>query len=183
MGRWAGRPGVDRRSAGRTQGPAGRRHRPRPAQARAPGRGGRGAGPRLPPRRGRAHGRRWSIPLLEGGEVVGAIDFQSERPAAFDLDDVAVGETLAEFLVVALRNARLFARGAGAAGLGPASTPWPQALRPDGSRTNAPSRRGDRESLFRTRAMVRRTRRPGGRPAGPSPRRWPPGVRAGAPGS
>ena len=43
----------------------------------------------------------------EGGEVVGAIDFQSERASAFDLDDVAVAETLAEFLVVALRNARL----------------------------------------------------------------------------
>ena len=50
------------------------------------------------------------IPLLEGGEAVGAIDFQSEQPGAFDLDDVAVGETLAEFLVVALRNARLVRR-------------------------------------------------------------------------
>jgi putative methionine-R-sulfoxide reductase with GAF domain len=47
------------------------------------------------------------VPMLEGGEVVGAIDFQSERASAFDLDDVAVAETLAEFLVVALRNARL----------------------------------------------------------------------------
>src|SRR5687768_17705054 len=46
------------------------------------------------------------IPILEGGEVTGAIDFQSERPADFDLDDVAVGETLAEFLVVALRKDR-----------------------------------------------------------------------------
>ena len=50
-----------------------------------------------------------AIPLLECGEVVGAIDFQSEKPRAFDLDEVAVGETLAEFLVVALRNARLYA--------------------------------------------------------------------------
>jgi len=49
------------------------------------------------------------IPLLEGGEAVGAVDFQSEREGTFDLDDVAVGETLAQFLVVALRNARLFA--------------------------------------------------------------------------
>jgi hypothetical protein len=49
------------------------------------------------------------IPLLEAGAAVGAIDFQTERPGAFDLDAVAVGETLAEFLVVALRNARLFA--------------------------------------------------------------------------
>jgi GAF domain-containing protein len=30
-------------------------------------------------------------------------------PAAFDLDDVAAAEALSEFLVVALRNARLFA--------------------------------------------------------------------------
>lgn len=49
-----------------------------------------------------------AIPLLEYGEVVGAMDFQSEKPNAFGLDEVAVGETLAEFLVVALRNARLF---------------------------------------------------------------------------
>ena len=49
------------------------------------------------------------VPLLDEGEVVGAIDFQSEHEAAFDLDDVAVAETLAQFLVVALRNARLFA--------------------------------------------------------------------------
>ena len=48
------------------------------------------------------------IPLLDGGEAVGAIDFQTERAGAFDLDAVAAGETLAEFLVVALRNARLY---------------------------------------------------------------------------
>jgi putative methionine-R-sulfoxide reductase with GAF domain len=49
------------------------------------------------------------IPLLEGSEVVGALDFQSEQPAAFDLDDVVSAEVLAEFLVVAFRNARLHA--------------------------------------------------------------------------
>jgi hypothetical protein len=38
----------------------------------------------------------------------GALDFQSEMPFAFALDDVAAGETLAEFLVIALQNARLF---------------------------------------------------------------------------
>ena len=48
------------------------------------------------------------IPLLEGSDVLGAIDFQSEQPFAFALDDVAAGETLAEFLVIALRNARLY---------------------------------------------------------------------------
>ena len=47
------------------------------------------------------------IPLLDGHAVVGAIDFQSQQPAGFDLDDVAAGEALAEFLVVAMRNARL----------------------------------------------------------------------------
>ena len=32
------------------------------------------------------------VPLLEGGAAVGAIDFQSERAGAFDLDDVAAAE-------------------------------------------------------------------------------------------
>jgi GAF domain-containing protein len=53
----------------------------------------------------------WSemvIPLLEGSEVVGPLDFQSEQPFAFALDDVAAGETLAEFIVIAPRNARLY---------------------------------------------------------------------------
>jgi GAF domain-containing protein len=49
------------------------------------------------------------VPLLEGGTVVGAIDFQSQEPGAFDMGDVAAAEALAEFVVVALRNARLFA--------------------------------------------------------------------------
>ena len=40
--------------------------------------------------------------------MLGALDFQSERPYAFGLDDVAAGETLAEFLVIALGNARLY---------------------------------------------------------------------------
>jgi GAF domain-containing protein len=56
------------------------------------------------------------VPLLEEGVAVGAIDFQSMEAAAFDLDDVAAAETLADFLVVALRNARLFSeRGEAAA--------------------------------------------------------------------
>jgi putative methionine-R-sulfoxide reductase with GAF domain len=56
------------------------------------------------------------IPLLDGGEPVGAIDFQTERAGAFDLDAVAAGETIAEFLVTALRNARLFAEAQGKGG-------------------------------------------------------------------
>jgi len=113
IGRWAGRPGVGRVSAGRAQGPAGgvigRALRKRAPQvvadvaqdpdyhADVPG----------------THSE-MVIPLLEGGDAVGAIDFQAERPGAFDLDAVAVGETLAEFLVVALRNARLFVKARGA---------------------------------------------------------------------
>ena len=108
VGRWAGRHGVNRRSAGRTQGPAGG----------IIGRALRKRAPQVvadvltdPDYHPDVEGTRSEmvIPILEDGEVTGALDFQSERPAAFDLDDVAVGETLAEFLVVALRNARLLA--------------------------------------------------------------------------
>lgn len=53
------------------------------------------------------------IPLIDAGRVVGAIDFQSDRPAAFDLDDVAAGEAIGEFVTIALRNARLYQERAG----------------------------------------------------------------------
>lgn len=108
VGRWAGRPGVNRRAAGRTQGPVqgviGRALRAKAPQVV----GDVTADPdyKLDVESSRSE---LVIPLLENGEAVGAIDFQSEDAQAFGLDEVAAGETLAEFLVVALRNARLFA--------------------------------------------------------------------------
>jgi len=107
VGRWAGRPGVGRRSAGRAQGPAGgvigRALRKRAPQVVADV-------SRDPDYHADVPGTHSEmvIPLLDAGEVIGAIDFQTEKAGAFDLDAVAVGETIAEFLVVALRNARLF---------------------------------------------------------------------------
>jgi len=107
VGRWAGRPGIGRHSGGRAQGPPGgiigRALRQRAPQVV-------GDVSRDPDYLADVPGTRAEmvVPLLDGGLVVGAIDFQSERAGAFDLDDVAVGEAIGEFLVVALRNARLF---------------------------------------------------------------------------
>ena len=108
VGRWAGRPGVGPRSGGRAQGPPGgiigralRRRAPQVVSDVA----------RDPDYHADVSGTRSEmvVPLLEGGAAVGAIDFQNSEPGAFDLDDVAAGEALAEFVVAALRNARLFA--------------------------------------------------------------------------
>lgn len=108
VGRWSGRPGVGRRSAGRAQGPA----------AGIIGRALRKRAPQVVPDVSVDPDyvtdvpgtlSEMVVPLLEDGEVVGALDFQSEEPSFFDLDDVASGEALAEFLIVALRNARLLA--------------------------------------------------------------------------
>ena len=107
VGRWAGREGVGRHSAGRAQGPPGgiigRAIRLRAPQVVGDVAHDPDYHPDVPGVRSEM-----AIPLLEGAEVVGALDFQSEQPFAFALDDVAAGETLAEFLVIALRNARLY---------------------------------------------------------------------------
>jgi putative methionine-R-sulfoxide reductase with GAF domain len=107
VGRWAGRPGVGRTSAGRAQGPPGGVIG-RALRTRAPQVVGDVA--KDPDYHPDVEGTRseMAIPLLEGSEAIGAMDFQSDEPFAFALDDVAAGETLAEFLVIALRNARLY---------------------------------------------------------------------------
>jgi GAF domain-containing protein len=105
-GRWAGRPGVGRQRGGRAQGPPGgvigRALRLRAPQVVADVASDPDYHADVP-----GTASEMVIPLLEGHAVVGAIDFQSPQPAGFDLDDVAAGEALAEFLVVAMRNARL----------------------------------------------------------------------------
>jgi putative methionine-R-sulfoxide reductase with GAF domain len=107
VGRWAGRAGLGRTSAGRSLGPPGgvigRALRLRAPQVV-------GDVSRDPDYHLDVPGTRseMAIPLLEGSEAVGVLDFQGEQPFAFALDDVAAGEILAEFLVIALRNARLY---------------------------------------------------------------------------
>jgi putative methionine-R-sulfoxide reductase with GAF domain len=107
VGRWAGRPGVGHKSAGRAQGPPGgvigRAIRTRAPQVVSDVRKDPDYHPDVDGTRSEM-----VIPLLEGGEATGALDYQSEHEAAFSLDDVAASETLADFLVIALRNARLY---------------------------------------------------------------------------
>jgi putative methionine-R-sulfoxide reductase with GAF domain len=106
-GRWAGRPGVGRTSSGPTKGPAGgvigRALRMRAPQVVGDVAQDRDYHADVPGTRSEM-----VIPLLDGAAVIGAIDFQSDQAYEFGLDDVAAGETLAEFLVTALRNAQLF---------------------------------------------------------------------------
>ncbi len=108
IGRWAGKEGVSRRSAGRAQGPP----------AGIIGRALRKKAPQVVPDVDRdpdyhrdVPGTRSEmvVPLIESGEAIGALDFQSDQPGVFDLDDVVSAEVLAEFLIVAFRNARLYA--------------------------------------------------------------------------
>jgi L-methionine (R)-S-oxide reductase len=107
VGRWAGQAGVGRESRGRAQGPPGgiigRALRGRAPQVASDVTRDRDYQPDVPGTRSEM-----VVPLIEDGAAVGALDFQSMEQGAFDLDDVAAAETLADFLVIALRNARLF---------------------------------------------------------------------------
>jgi GAF domain-containing protein len=49
-----------------------------------------------------------ALPLRRGAQVIGALDVQSTEPGAFDDQDVAVLQTLADQVSIALENARLF---------------------------------------------------------------------------
>jgi len=49
-----------------------------------------------------------ALPLQARGKIIGALDVQSTEPAAFSEEDVAVLQTLADQLAVAISNAQLF---------------------------------------------------------------------------
>ncbi len=49
-----------------------------------------------------------ALPLRAGERVLGALDVQSEQPAAFDESDIAVLQGVADQIAIALENARLF---------------------------------------------------------------------------
>jgi GAF domain-containing protein len=51
-----------------------------------------------------------ALPLSVGGRTFGALDAQSTQEAAFTEEDVAVLSTLADQIVIAIENARLFAQ-------------------------------------------------------------------------
>ena len=61
------------------------------------------ANPDLPDTRAEA-----AIPLISRGEVIGALTIQSTQPDIFEPETIAVFETMAEQVAVALDNARLF---------------------------------------------------------------------------
>jgi GAF domain-containing protein len=51
-----------------------------------------------------------ALPLIAGGQVIGALDIQSTQPFAFRETDIRVFQTMADQLSVAIENARLFER-------------------------------------------------------------------------
>lgn len=51
-----------------------------------------------------------SVPMRARGQIIGVLDVQSVEPDAFTPDDVAVLQTMADLVAVAIDNARLFAQ-------------------------------------------------------------------------
>ena len=49
-----------------------------------------------------------ALPLVVGGQILGALDVQSTEPQAFTDDDIAILQVMAEQLAVAIQNANLF---------------------------------------------------------------------------
>jgi serine phosphatase RsbU (regulator of sigma subunit)/putative methionine-R-sulfoxide reductase with GAF domain len=50
-----------------------------------------------------------AVPLIFGEDVIGAIDVESDQPAAFDDDDIYTLRTLADQIAIAIHEARLYA--------------------------------------------------------------------------
>lgn len=51
-----------------------------------------------------------ALPLRIGMQVIGALDVQSREPAAFDEDDIAILQTMADELAVAIQNSQLLSQ-------------------------------------------------------------------------
>jgi len=49
-----------------------------------------------------------ALPLRVGGRIIGALDVQSTAPDAFQQTDIAIFQTMADQLAIAIENARLF---------------------------------------------------------------------------
>ncbi len=49
-----------------------------------------------------------ALPLKIGDKIIGALDVQSEKPSAFNEEDIAVLNTMADQVAIAIENARLF---------------------------------------------------------------------------
>ncbi|MFO3796713.1 MAG: GAF domain-containing protein [Anaerolineales bacterium] len=49
-----------------------------------------------------------ALPLMVRGEIIGALDIQSEEPEAFRTDDIETLQSMADSIAMALENARLF---------------------------------------------------------------------------
>jgi len=49
-----------------------------------------------------------ALPLTTRGQIIGALTIQSRQPAAFGIEDLAVLQTMADQLAIAIQNARLY---------------------------------------------------------------------------